>query len=327
VVEFSNPEGSIAAYAQYDPFGVRLSSSGTVPVYGYTGREPDETGLVHYRARYYDPALGRFTQRDPIGLLGGLNQYAYVGNNPVNFTDPTGLVAAPTGAAFGAGGTSGGKGASSSGVDSTFFNPGTTASAGSQTLGSFANTDQNTDQAVKVACVGPVLALCVGGAVIGGSLVLGGGGVFNSQNGGGKGNDPFLSQGGGNSSPGSPDPKCGLFNIGCAKEGGGNDHIVIGIRDQGLEQTAAKVGGRTLLNDTNWQRSLQTALRDPNVNFSVSLDGFSGEGTTSQVMGAVQRGATPAARATEWEMTQIYRAGRLGGVTFLRGGQVVPNPF
>jgi RHS repeat-associated protein len=59
-------------------------------VYGYTGREPDETGLVYYRARYYDPTLGRFTQRDPVGLQGGINLYAYVGGNPVNFKDPRG---------------------------------------------------------------------------------------------------------------------------------------------------------------------------------------------------------------------------------------------
>ena len=66
-----------------------------VATFGYTGREPDASGLTYYRARYYDPASRRFTQRDPIGFGGGLNQYAYVGNNPVNFTDPSGLL--PTG--------------------------------------------------------------------------------------------------------------------------------------------------------------------------------------------------------------------------------------
>ncbi|WP_133719247.1 RHS repeat-associated core domain-containing protein [Methylocaldum gracile] len=46
---------------------------------------------MYYRARYYNPSIGRFTQRDPAGFVDGLNPYAYVGNNPVSFTDPLGL--------------------------------------------------------------------------------------------------------------------------------------------------------------------------------------------------------------------------------------------
>ena len=51
-----------------------------------------ETGLDHDRARYYDPSLARFISEDPIGLAGGINPYAYAGNDPVNGTDPSGLL-------------------------------------------------------------------------------------------------------------------------------------------------------------------------------------------------------------------------------------------
>ncbi len=49
------------------------------------------TGLYFFRARYYDPVTGRWLSKDPIGISGGLNQYAFVGNNPVNRVDPLGL--------------------------------------------------------------------------------------------------------------------------------------------------------------------------------------------------------------------------------------------
>jgi RHS repeat-associated protein len=56
----------------------------------YTGQYQDTTtGLYKMGARYYQPELGRWTQRDPSGLDG--NAYAYVAGNPVNFVDPTGL--------------------------------------------------------------------------------------------------------------------------------------------------------------------------------------------------------------------------------------------
>ncbi|MGE0493026.1 MAG: RHS repeat-associated core domain-containing protein [Vulcanimicrobiota bacterium] len=50
-----------------------------------------DTGLLYMRQRHYDPTLARFLSRDPIGFAGGLNLYGYVGGNPVNHSDPSGL--------------------------------------------------------------------------------------------------------------------------------------------------------------------------------------------------------------------------------------------
>ena len=51
----------------------------------------DKNGLLYMRARYYDPDVGRFITKDPIGFGGGVNLYGYVGGNPINFIDPSGL--------------------------------------------------------------------------------------------------------------------------------------------------------------------------------------------------------------------------------------------
>jgi RHS repeat-associated protein len=60
--------------------------------YLWQGREYSwQTGLYFFRARWYDPITGRWLSNDPIGINGGLNQYVFCGDNPVNFRDPFGL--------------------------------------------------------------------------------------------------------------------------------------------------------------------------------------------------------------------------------------------
>ncbi|KRQ00644.1 RHS repeat-associated core domain-containing protein [Bradyrhizobium manausense] len=78
--------------AGFLPYGASSTTAGT---FRYTGARIDaETnGLYDFRARIYSPALGRFLQTDPLGSGGGTNLYAYVGNDPLNWIDPYGLVA------------------------------------------------------------------------------------------------------------------------------------------------------------------------------------------------------------------------------------------
>ena len=79
---------------QYDSFGVRINKSESIDnAYGYTGALFDnESKLMYFRARYYNPEIGRFITEDSINFFGGINFYAYVLNNPVNLIDPHGLV-------------------------------------------------------------------------------------------------------------------------------------------------------------------------------------------------------------------------------------------
>jgi len=95
VIATTDENGTLTGTQGYDAWGNQQTSQTTgqaIPTYGYTGREPDATGLIYYRARYYHPQIGRFTQKDPLGFIDGINRYAYALNSPTNFIDPSGLV-------------------------------------------------------------------------------------------------------------------------------------------------------------------------------------------------------------------------------------------
>lgn len=76
----------------YDPWGKATESgSGAVSDFTYTGHHFDRpSGLALAWWRGFDPDLGRWMSKDPIGLRGGFNLYGYVRNEPVRLTDPTG---------------------------------------------------------------------------------------------------------------------------------------------------------------------------------------------------------------------------------------------
>ena len=96
-VLWRNANGATVARYEYDAWGDVRSETVSVPAltgnrYLFQGREYSHaTGFCNCRARWYDPATGRWLSKDPIGLSGGLNLYEFCGNDPVDFSDPAGL--------------------------------------------------------------------------------------------------------------------------------------------------------------------------------------------------------------------------------------------
>jgi RHS repeat-associated protein len=93
VTSLSNTAGALAQTYTFDSFGNQTASSGSLTnSFRFTGREFDTESMLYFmRARYFDPAGGRFISEDPIMFLGGYNFYSYVANAAPTYIDPFGL--------------------------------------------------------------------------------------------------------------------------------------------------------------------------------------------------------------------------------------------
>jgi RHS repeat-associated protein len=95
VTSLVNERQDVVARYLYAPFGGTLSMSGPLAVpnrYRFSSKEfQPPSGLYYYGFRFYEPNLQRWINQDPLGEVGGINLFRFVGNNPINSVDPLGL--------------------------------------------------------------------------------------------------------------------------------------------------------------------------------------------------------------------------------------------
>lgn len=105
IIAHTDSTGAIAQIYKYGPYGEPKNAANgsgwnadatTASRFQYTGQTTlPEAALYYYKARVYDPAMGRFLQTDPVGSKDDLDLYAYVHGDPINNVDPTGAVCEP----------------------------------------------------------------------------------------------------------------------------------------------------------------------------------------------------------------------------------------
>lgn len=99
-IAVTDSTGAVEQTMDYDVFGRMRSMTGANgTTYTFTGEENDGSALIYLRARYYDPATGRFLSRDPypadVHDTQTIHRYVYVKNNPTNYVDPSGEFLTP----------------------------------------------------------------------------------------------------------------------------------------------------------------------------------------------------------------------------------------
>ena len=96
-IALTDDDGEVTDRWEYSPYGIVTHREGSTDTpFQYSGQHgvmTDSNGLIHMRARYYNPTIRRFINADPIGFEGGTNWYLYANGNPVMYVDPSGNVA------------------------------------------------------------------------------------------------------------------------------------------------------------------------------------------------------------------------------------------